>query len=267
MEEFEGKTSICISCHAEKICYSLRTGVLKCADCISDQVGKSVTDLFRKSLSFLPKPAHVLISLSNGSSSQFVWDIFQKKIKPSIQGKTAIVKKLECLSTYDFSASFNSNKISKYSTMNVINYANENNFNCVIFCDSADHVTLANIAALACGRPDLEHWYSTDDFTNFSPIVVLRPARQCLKKELQFYCRKHGIQFDDSLSPFERAFSEEQRMIQDVVKNANGAMPFSVQKFGEHLPTFQQNSRCPVCGLPAPNDEICQMCSMIQAYE
>lgn len=218
----------------------------------------------------IPKPVHVLVSISGGYSSLFLWDLFQKRLQPSLNGKTAVVRKLEAISDQDlenFEFNYPYHKITKFSIQNVIKFAKENDFNCVVFGDNVDHVTLLNIASLSCGRPDLEHWYSVDDFTNYRPISVLRPVRESLSCEIQFYCVKNNIKFDKAISVFEKAFKHELKMIQDVVNDDNGCVPFAVLKFAEKLPSFEYKFNCSNCGLPAPEEGICSFCATIQSFE
>lgn len=267
MEE-EGVQATCIACHQEKICFSLRKGVIKCADCICGQIGKSTMELFRKATRTIPNPVHVLVCISGGASSLFLWDLLKKRLGPYMNGKTSVVRKLEAISSIDlpdFNSDYKLHKIPEFTIPEVIEFAKNNDFNCVVLGDNTNHITLAHFGALSCGRPDLALWYSTDDFTNYSPIAVLRPVRQCLLREIQFYCKQNQIKYDTSLSPLEKAFTYETQMINHVIADDNGAIPFAVQKLGEKLPPFPQKGKCPICHLPCPNNEICQFCSKIKS--
>ncbi|KAK8894747.1 hypothetical protein M9Y10_023184 [Tritrichomonas musculus] len=269
MTNEEGVKDTCIGCHQEKICYSLRKGVIKCADCICDQVGKSTMDLFRKATRTIPNPVHVLVSISGGASSLFLWDLFKKRLGPYLNGKSAVVRKLEGISSLDIpneNSEYVINKIPEFTISAVIEYAKTHDFNCVVLGDNTDHATLANFATLSCGRPDLAHWYSTDDSTNYIPVTVSRPVRQCLLRELQFYCKQNNIKYDASLSKMEKAFPHEIDLINHVLADENGAMPFAVQKLGEKLPPFPQAGKCPICNLPSPDNEICSVCSTIESH-
>lgn len=268
MEEEEGFKATCIACHQEKTCFSLRKGVVKCADCICDQIGRSTMDLFRKATKTIPNPVHVLVCISGGASSLYLWDLFKKRLAPYMNGKTSVVRKLEAISTKDltdFDENFTLHKIPKFTIPAVTDFAKNNDFNCIVLGDNTDHITLTHFATLSCGRPDLAHWYSTDDSTNYSPIAVLRPVRQCLLREIQFYCKQKQIKYDSSLSPLEKTFKYETDLINSVLSDDNGGMPFAVQKLGEKLPPFLQNKKCPICHLPSLNDEICSFCSAIES--
>lgn len=264
----EGVLNTCIACHQEKPCFNLRKGVVKCADCICDQIGKSTMDLFRKGTKAIPNPVHVLVPISGGASSLFLWDLLQKRLGPYMNGKSSVVRKLEAISSCDLNnikSNYTINKIPKFTMQAAVEFAKNNDFNCIVLGDNTEHTTLAHLATLSCGRPDLSHWYSTDDFTNYSPVAVLRPVRQCLLREIQFYCRQNKIEYDTDLSPLEKAFPYEIKLIDSVLADGNGAMPFAVQKLGEKLPPFPQKGKCPICNLPSPDNEICAFCSTIES--
>ncbi|OHT07312.1 hypothetical protein TRFO_24575 [Tritrichomonas foetus] len=270
---YETTNTICVACHKNKDCISIRKGVIKCPDCICDQVGRSTMDLFRKGTRLISSPVNVLVALSGGVSSMFVWDLFQKRLAPSLHGKTAVVRKLEAITSKFETVQKLSNipklhSLEKFTISSVIEFAKQNDFNCVVLGDNVDRVSLANIATLSCGRPDLARYTSTDDFQNYMPIVLLRPARQCLRAELEFCCRQNNVSFDEeTTSPFELAFTHEAKMIQNVIADGNGAIPFAIQKMGEKLPPYEQQGKCPSCGLPGPDNEICAFCHAIQECE
>ncbi|OHT01485.1 hypothetical protein TRFO_31670 [Tritrichomonas foetus] len=262
MEELQ----TCCSCHTEKECFCLRKGVIRCADCVCDQVGRSTMDLFRKSLKNIPCPVHVLVAVSGGSSSMFAYDILKKRLTPNMKGKTTIVRKLEAVSSNPNLDIENLNIIPEFSIMAVIEYAKSHDFNCVVLADNVDRVSLGNVSVIGCGRPDLAHWISGDDFKNYPPITLLRPVRTCLASEVRFYCSHLSIKTDDSPSPFQKAFSHESKMLQGILDDGNGGIQFSVQKLGEKLPPFEQEGKCPNCGLPAPDNEICAFCATIKKF-
>ena len=258
----EGK---CCSCKEETTVYTLRKGVTKCAKCVCDQVGKNFMDLFRKGISKIPPPVHVLVAVSGGPSSRFAYDILTKRIDTTRTSKSSIVKKISAISSNDLPIE-GLLHIDNFTVKNVCDFAKENDFNCVVLGDNSDFISIFALGCLSQGRPDLFPWISQNDEKNYSPVFVLRPARQCLTKELEFYCTQNGIEYDSTPSPVYRAFSFEEKMMENVEKEGNEAAPFAIQKMAEKLPRVQCSSKCPVCGLPArKGTEPCQICSAIES--
>lgn len=271
----------CCSCHQQKECISLRKGVYRCADCVCEAAGRSLMDLFKKGIKSIPGTIHVLVAISGGSSSMFALDVLSKRLIPNMNGKTTIVRKLEAVTSiplFDLQSKFTQDSdspltkdvkvhsISEFTISAITEFAKENDFNCVILADNVDRISLANIAVLASGRPEFEYWISSDDHENYSPVSVLRPARQILSTEAAFYCKHKGIIVDDSPSQLQKAFSYEEKMLQNILNDGNTGISFAVQKIGEKLVPFNQPGRCPSCGLPGPDNEICTFCSAIQKF-
>ena len=271
----------CCSCHQVKECICLRKGVNRCADCQCNAAGRSLMDSFKKGITKISGTIHVLVAISGRSSSMFALDVLTRHLTPNMKGNTTIVRKLEAISSvsdFDLKSKFSQSPDSEltqnvvlhtiptYTITNIIEFAKSNDFNCVILADNVDRISLAHIALLSCGRPEYAYWISSDDFENYAPISVLRPARQILSTEIAFYCKHKGIIIDESSSPFNKAFSIEKEMLNKIADDGNGGVSFAVQKLGEKLVPFKQQGRCPSCGLPGPNNDICAFCSAIQKY-
>lgn len=270
----------CCSCHQPKECFSLRQGVSRCADCICEKAGSSLMDLFKKGIKSISCGyIHVLVAISGGFSSMFALDVLAKHLIPNMNGKTTIVKKLEAITSvpnFDLKSKFSQSpdsdltqnvvvhEIPDFKITAIAEFAKSNDFNCIILADNVDRISLANLAVLSCGRPDFACWISSNDFTNFSPVSILRPVRQILSTEAAFYCKHKKIEVDDSDSKLKMAFSNEGNMLKEIVDDGNKSISFAVQKLGEKLVPFNQPGKCPSCGLPGPNNEICAFCSAIE---
>ncbi|KAH0786244.1 hypothetical protein GPJ56_009921 [Histomonas meleagridis] len=255
----------CCGCKKEATLFELRKGVKKCAECICDQVGRSTMDLLKKGMKLISYPVHILVCVSGGPSSAFVWDLLSKRINTTLKGKSAVIKKLCAISSYDLDIP-NLIHIPHFSLTEVVQYAIQNDFNCIVLGDNADHISLATLGAISCGRPDVIHWISTDDTTNYLPVSILRPARQCLESEIKFYCTQNNIKVDCSHSAFQNAFSFEANMLVAVGNDGHGGTPFAIQKMGERLPTIKYDFKCTNCGLPSPDEGICSICSSIGKF-
>jgi hypothetical protein len=103
---------------------------------------------------------------------------------------------------------------------------------------------------------------STDDIIHYA-VPVLRPARQCLRAEAAFYCHHHRLTFSEEPSLFERAFSHEKKLIDDVLADGHAATPFAVQKLAEKLPDRETGEKCETCGLPNPGGGLCAICRAV----
>ena len=259
----------CCACRQEGVeIFELRKGVRKCAKCTIESVGRSIMGLFRKALKHLPAPVHVLVAVSGGCSSVAVWDLLSKRLNTALNGKSAVVKKLQAITSKkdDFNIP-GIVHIDEYTVPNVVRYAKENDFNCVVLGDNAEHVALASLGAISVGRPDLSSWITNDDEKNFAPLIVIRPARQCLEAELKFYCKENGLNIDDEKSDLQKAFVFEQKMLDNVKVDGHGEAPFAIQKMGEKLPRIYYEFKCPKCGLPSSSNEKCQMCVEIEKHQ
>lgn len=271
----------CCSCHQVKECICLRKGVNRCADCQCNAAGRSLMDSFKKGITKISGTIHVLVAISGRSSSMFALDVLTRHLTPNMKGKTTIVRKLEAItsvSDFDLKSKFTCvsdsdpsptqnvvlHKIPNFTISSIIEFAKSNDFNCVILADNADRISLANIAVLSCGRPEFAYWISSDDHENYAPVSILRPARQVLSIEAEFYCKHKGIIFDGSASPLKKVFKYEEEMLKSIYDDGNGGIAFAVQKLGEKLVPFKQPGRCPSCGLPGLDDNICAFCSALQ---
>ena len=159
------------------------------------------------------------------------------------------------------------NKIPQFTIQAVVDFANSHDFNCIILGDNVNHIALANLAALQCGRPELSCYISADNYQTYQPISIVRPARETLQTETEFYCKHKKIPYDESISPFYKAFSVEFSMLNDIQKDSNAGIAFTVQRLGEKLPPLSYPGKCTSCGLPSPTDGICDYCAAIQKYE
>ena len=233
----------CCSCHEEKSLYNLRKGVNKCSKCICDQIGRSVMDTFRKALKGIPPPVNVLVCVSGGPNSMFAYHILKSRLNLGFTGKSAVVKRLEAISSRELPIE-NLNVIHKFGVKEVVEFAKENGFNCVVLGDCVDRVSLGVFGVLSQGRTDLFPWVSGDDLQNYMPIAVLRPVRQCLAIETMFYCRENGIEVIEELSPFQKAFEIETKMIKRIGEEGSEATPFAVQKMAERLASHKSNAFC-----------------------
>lgn len=258
----------CCGCRQEGAeVFELRKDVRKCAKCTVDSVGRSIMGLFRKSLKMVPAPAHVLVAVSGGCSSAAAWDLLSKRLNTALNGKSAVVRKLQAITACDGEPSIpGAARIERFTVPEVVRYARENDFNCVVLGDNAERVALASLAAIASGRPDLARCLAGDDDTSFAPVTVIRPVRQCLESELRFYCRENGVECDDALSDLKGAFAFEQSMLERVKEDGHGEAPFAIQKMGEKLPRIEYKCKCAVCGLPAEDSGMCKMCAEIEKY-
>ena len=243
--------SICCGCHQAKELFTLRQGVSKCSDCICNQIGRSTMDLFRKGLKSVPAPVHVLVVVTGDSSSTFLYDLLKARLNTSLQGRSAVVRQLECL------------RQDKLSLTDAVNEAKSRGLNCVVLGDDVSTVALATLAAFSSGLPDRARIASTDDFDNYG-VAVLRPVRQCLVEETEFYCRQHGLEFDNTTRTLDRAFSHEQRLLDAVLREGNGGVPFAVQKLAERLTPVVSEHKCPLCGLPNKDDQVCEICKVLE---
>lgn len=212
-------------------------------------------DLFRKGIKPIASPVHVLVAVSGDSSSTFLAHILKTRVCLSLQGKSAVVKKLEIVTP---------DKVTPFTLPNITKYATENDFNCVAVGDDAATVSLATMAAISCGRPDVVRWISGDDFENYS-VAVIRPVRQSLPEETTFYCEKNNLEFDNKQRVLDRAFPHEKKLLDTVVADGHGATPFAVQKLAERLVVSHHEFKCPGCGLPSASDEICTICKTIES--
>ena len=255
----EGK---CCSCKETTTVYSFRKGVYNCSKCICDQIGKSFMDLFRKAITKIQPPVHVLVAVSGGSSSMFAYDILNSRIDVTRTSKTSFVKKIGSVSTKDLPIE-GLLHIDQFTIKNVCECAKENGYNCVVLGDNATFISLHALGCLSQGRPDLFPIISQNDFVNYEPIAVLRPARQALPAETEFYCNYKGIAFDKTPSPLQKTFEVENVMLQNVAETGNEATPFAVQKMAEKLPLVEYTKKCPICGLPSNTDGPCQVCNAI----
>ena len=249
------QTAVCCACHEEKEIFSLRKGVNKCADCLCTQIGRSTMDLFRKGIKPITAPVHVLVAVAGESSSTFLAHILKTRVCLSLQGKSAVVKKLETIT---------SDQLTPFTLPNITRYASENDFNCVIIGDDASTVSLGTMAAISCGRPDIVRWISSDDFENYS-VPVIRPVRQSLPEETTFYCEMKQLEFDNGKRILDRAFPHEKKLLETVVAEGHGATPFAVQKLAERLVVSKHDFKCPGCGLPGTRDELCTICKTIES--
>jgi hypothetical protein len=254
----------CCSCKEAVTVYELRKGVVKCAKCACNQVGKSFMDLFMKGIKKIPPPVHVLVAVSGGSSSMFAYDILTKRIDTTRTSKSSVVKKISAISTKDLPIE-GLIHIDNFTVKAVCDYAKTNGYNCVVLGDNSDFISIYSLGCMSQGRPDLFPWISQNDKENYAPVFVLRPARQCLTKELDFYCRENGIDYDSTPSPLLNAFSDEEKMMENVKNEGNEATPFTVQKMAEKLPRVSHSSKCPICGLPSTRgSDPCQICNAIE---
>ncbi|KAH0785720.1 hypothetical protein GPJ56_010375 [Histomonas meleagridis] len=251
--------SVCCSCRKEVELFELRKDVKKCAQCLCDQVGRSIMDLFKKGLKLIPAPVHVLVAVSGGPSSLVLWDLLSKRLNTTHIGKSAVVRKLSAISTQPLNIP-NLIEIPHFSIPDIVSYAKENDYNCVVFGFNVDHISLSNLAAVSCGRPDLSPWLSNDDSENYRPVVVLKPVRKCLESELKFYCDQNKISYDDTPSALYKAFPFENKLLQRIKEEGHNDTSFAVQRMGERLQTMKQSYKCPTCGLPSNIEGPCQMC-------
>ena len=204
-------------------------------------------DLFRKGLKQVPAPVHVLVVVTGDSSSKFVFDLLKARLNLSLQGKSAVVRRLDCL-TQD-----------RLSIPDAVTAAKAGGFNCIVLGDDVSTIALATLASFSCGMPDRARLAAGDDFESYE-VAVLRPVRQCLLEETAFYCRKNEIEFDNSTRALEQAFPHEQRLLDEVLADGHGGCPFAVQKLAERLVPGDHSHKCPTCGLPNATDEVCAMC-------
>ena len=256
----EGK---CCSCKETTTVYSFRKGVYKCSKCVCDQIGKSFMDLFRKAIIQIPPPVHVLVAISGGPSSMFAYDLLTTRIDVTRTSKTSFVKKIGAVSTKELPIE-GLLHIDEFTIKNVCECAKENGYNCVVLGDNSNYISLHALGCLSQGRPDLFPVISQNDFVNYAPVAVLRPARQALTAETEFYCNTKGITYDKSLSPLQKTFEIENVMLQNVADAGNEATSFAVQKMAEKLPKVEYTKKCPVCGLPTNvEDGPCQVCSAV----
>lgn len=251
----------CCGCKEVKPVYTLRYTVAKCAECQCNQAGISFMNLFKKAITKITPPVHVLVAVSGGPSSTFAFNTLTTRIDVTRTSKTSFVKKIEAISTEDLPIP-NLHRIEKFTVKNVADYAREHGFNCVVLGDNTDFITLKSLGCLSQGRPDLFYWISTDDFENYPGVAVLRPARQLLTAETEFVCNYRQLQFSKELSKLQKAFAVEQKMLQTVLADGNDATTFAVQKMAEKLPTAPLPFKCPSCGLPSDKEnEPCEVCA------
>jgi hypothetical protein len=251
----------CCGCHEPKEVFTLRKGVTKCAECICNQIGRSTMDLFRKAIKSIPPPIHVLLVCTGDPSSTFVNHLLKTRLKLGFEGKSAVVKKIQSISSNPRPGI--ELQLPQLTPRSIANFARNNGFNCIILGDDASRVALASLGAVSCGRPDLLHWLSTDDFESFPDVAILRPVRQCLSEETRFYCRFHGLEFEEEIDGFERGFVHEKKMLDDVVGDGHGAAAFAVQKLAMRLPGMAMAGKCGECGLPVEGEGLCEMCSVV----
>jgi hypothetical protein len=218
-----------------------------------------VRDLFRKGIKHAVAPVHVLVAISNDASSTFLLHLLRSRLDIILQNKAGVIRKLEAISTLPLP---DCHHIDAFSVLSVTQWARAHDFTCVVLPDDANSISLAVIAAVACGRADLIHCFSTDDVTHYA-VPVLRPARQCLRAEADFYCRHHQLTFSEEPSLFERAFAHEKTLLDDVVADGHAATAFAVQKLAERLPEGGAAEKCDVCGLPNPGGGPCAICRTV----
>ena len=211
-------------------------------------------DLFRKGLKNVPAPVHVLVVVTGDCSSVFASDLLRKRLNTSLQGKSAVVRKLDTVRKDSFEGEF--------TLPNIVKYARENDFNCIVLCDDASTVSLGTLAVISCGRPDLMHSLSCDDYKTYG-MGVLRPVRQCLVEETEFYCRHHGLAFDNGYRTLDSVFIHEKRMIEEILEDGHGDTVFAIQKLSERMPESSKQRKCPKCGLPYDQGDECALCHMI----
>lgn len=253
----EGK---CCACKETKTVYSLRNSSVKCADCLCKQAGVSFMNLFKKAIVKITPPVHVLVAVSGGASSMFAYNLLTTRIDVTRTSKTSFVKKIEAISTEDLPIP-NLNRTEKFTIKNVADFARDHGFNCVVLGDNTDFITLKSLGCLSQGRTDLFYWISTDDFENYPGIAILRPARQILAAETEFFCKHRNIPFKTDLSPILKAFVVEQHMITTVLADGNDTTTFAVQKMAEKLPVAPLSYKCPSCGLPSDKENSpCEIC-------
>lgn len=254
----------CCACHQEKDVFSLRKDVIKCADCWCNQAGRSAMDLFKKALKEIPPPVNVLVSVSGGSSSYFLWTLMKARLNTSLQGKSAVVRKLEAISTENLEIE-GLHHIDHFSIPEVVQYAKQNSFNCLVLGDNIDQISLYMLAGISCGTPNVAHLISNDDFLSFSPVAILRPARQLLSTEVEFYCKHNSVPYNNQPTSFQKVFHYEKKMLQSIVDEGHGGTPFAIQKMAERLQLMKQESHCPSCGLPSDSPDIkCPICLYVE---
>ena len=258
----------CVGCHEEKETFTLRKGVTKCSQCISDQIGRSLMDLFRKGIKNIPPPVNVLISISGGSNSYFTYHLLKNRLNLNFSGKSAVVKKLEPISTFDLPIE-NLHKISNFNIKNLVEYAKINDFNCIILGDNVERISLSAMAVLSQGRPDLFHFISTNDHETYLPIHILRPNRQSLNLETEFYCKLNNLNINIEKSLFQKTFDIEWKMLLRIGEEGSESTPFAVQKMAERLPYYKYNNFCNQCGLPLKNNKtnICEICNSLNNFK
>jgi hypothetical protein len=252
---------VCCGCHEERDIFVLRQGVRKCAECICTQIGRSTMDLFRKGIKPIPSPVHILVHVSGDASSVFLFHLVRARLTVTLQGKSAVIRKIEGISG---TPQPDCHLIDRDTLPAITQWARDNGFHCVLEAGDASHIAVATLAAVTTGRTDLAHLLATDDFVNYA-VPVLRPIRQCLAAETEFYCRHHALAFSEEPMVFERAFAHEKKMLEEVLADGHGATPFAVQKLAERISGGTGDEKCTECGLPVIAAGICEICSTIVA--
>lgn len=262
----EPTLGVCCSCKKECEVYCLRKRVLKCKDCYCKQFGVTAMDYFLKSISSLSRPVNVLVCVSGGPSSTFIFYLLKSRIKTDTPKSTAKVTKIEAISTEDLEIE-NLHKIDDFSVKNVAEYAKKNGFNCIVLGDNAETIALTSLGAISRGRPDIFKYISTNDSENYDSVIS-RPVRGILKHETEFYCKAFGLIYVEKPSKLQRAFNLEQKMLHNIMKYGNESVAFTMQSLSERIePLSNLPCRCPSCNLPSREaNQMCDMCSYLKNY-
>lgn len=244
------KVGTCVGCKEEREVVEFRAGTVKCGDCLCEQLGRSLMDCVRKGLAGVEGPVHILVANSGGAGSGFASDLIRRRVRLDGRNQKGAIKRIDDFHMDDF------------SLPGLVAHAQANGYNCVILGETADFIAANAVAHIASGRVETLPYIAADDKTSYAPVVLLRPARQCLHAEAEFYCTHRQVQFDNCPSPIQTAFPEEFNITRHLLAEGQGGTPFAVQRMCEKLPRIQLPCVCPICRLPASNgDAPCIFCA------
>ncbi|EAY10960.1 hypothetical protein TVAG_446620 [Trichomonas vaginalis G3] len=254
-------SGICPGCKQEKELFALRKCTPKCDNCTCEQIGKQYMNIFRKSTMELKRHTlNILVAVSGGPCSMFAYTILTERVDTKRPGKSSAIRKIEPISTKQLDLP-NLHHIDKFTVKNVVDYAENHDFNCVVFGDSMDFITLKILGYISLGRPDLIPYIAGNDFTTYKNVAILRPARTLLTSELKFWCDTHHVATTNEKSLLQKEFEVEKHMLDNIIADGNDTTVHSVQSMGEKMPQTKYTEKCPICGLPAETSESpCAIC-------